>query len=211
MAVTSNMHKNANPGFTAVWIALCVLWLSMVAGGCASSSVMSGSRGHGDKSISAEAFSKHVVALVAGRDIVELASLVDPVDGLTLSPYGFIDRDTAVTLQQADIVSAWTNNSTYVWGSYDGRGDPIALPIRKYFDRFVYDKAFSQTDRVAVGRVIGQGNSLVNQDEVFAGATVVEFHVPGTNPRYGGMDWASLRVVSDPESRRRVVVEGAGP
>jgi hypothetical protein len=53
---------------------------------------------------------------------------------------------------------------------------------------------------------MGVGNSLYNLREVYPGATIVEFNTPGTDPKYGGMDWRSLWVVLERYQDRWVVV-----
>jgi hypothetical protein len=46
-----------------------------------------------------------------------------------------------------------------------------------------------------VDRRQAKGNSVDNAAQVYPDARIVEYHVPGRNPDYGGMDWRSLRLV----------------
>ncbi|MDD5470267.1 MAG: hypothetical protein PHO92_05750, partial [Candidatus Peribacteraceae bacterium] len=40
-----------------------------------------------------------------------------------------------------------------------------------------------------------RGNVLDNARDVYPGAQIVEYHFPGFDPQYEGMDWSSLRLV----------------
>ena len=53
---------------------------------------------------------------------------------------------------------------------------------------------------------MGTGNSIYNLRELYPKATIVEFNTPGTDPRYGGMDWRSLWIVMERVDDRWVVV-----
>ncbi len=50
------------------------------------------------------------------------------------------------------------------------------------------------------------GNSIDNSQEYYPGAMVVEYHFPGFDPQYGGLDWASLRLVFQEFEGRWVLV-----
>jgi hypothetical protein len=90
---------------------------------------------------------------------------------------------------------AWERNAVLRFGFADGTGEPIELPIREYFSRWLYGGVYAEAPSVAVNRVLGRGNSLNNLSEVFPDADFVEFHFPGFKAAYQGMDWLSLRVV----------------
>ena len=142
------------------------------------------------------AAARDVAGALADRDFEALAQRVDPERGVLLAPYSYVEPDDHATLtaQQLRAVVAGDSLSRR-WGTYDGSGDPIELSFREYVDRFVYDRAYLEDGEVAIDERQGRGSSLDNAAEVWPDARIVEYHVPGTDPRYGGMDWRSLRLV----------------
>jgi len=139
--------------------------------------------------------SREVLTAIAERDFEKLAGAVHPEKGVRFSPYGYVDteRDLVFTAEQISKMASDTRK--YVWGSYDGSGEPIELTFSEYFSRFVYDVAFTEAEQVGYNRILGQGNSLNNSFEVYKNAIIVEYHFPGIDPQYEGMDWRSLRLV----------------
>lgn len=200
MALTLNLIKNGCDGAKGQFGVVVLVWFLSFAMGCAAPSSSFDSEGPQKAGISAEAFARSVVELVAERGMIALAEATEPSRGLTFSPYGYVDLENSVTLRPEELVDAWKQDKVFTWGHYDGSGEVIELSLNDYFDRFVYDQAFLLAPQVAVDRVIGRGNTLVNHAEVFPDATVVEFYMPGKSPRFGGLDWASLRVVLIPKT-----------
>jgi hypothetical protein len=138
------------------------------------------------------------VEALKNQDLDSLAALVHPVYGLRFSPYGFVQNEHRVF--PADQVKTLLDDpSSYTWGSYDGSGEPINLTFSDYFNRFVWSRDFSQAQRVSFDQRLGSGNTLDNSHEFYPGAVVVEYHIPGQDPAYGGMDWQSLRLVFQPD------------
>jgi hypothetical protein len=126
-----------------------------------------------------------------------LAALVDEQLGLRFSPYSYVrPEDQHFNQDEVDFLPALSR--TFLWGSYDGSGEPIDLPVHAYRERFIYDVDFAQPQVIGFNTVIGQGNTLNNWEEFYPGAAMVEFHFRGFDPQYDGMDWRSLRLVFTP-------------
>ncbi len=136
-----------------------------------------------------------VLAIIAARDFAALAALVHPDRGVRFSPYASIDPETDRHFSREALSAAGDDATVYRWGHFDGSGEPIELTVAAYFDRFVYDKNFAATRHRAVDERLGHGNSIDNVNQVYPSGRYVEYHVPGENPEYGGLDWASLRLV----------------
>jgi hypothetical protein len=150
-----------------------------------------------------EAAARKVVEALDARDPARLAELVHPEDGVLVSPYAHVEPESHVTLTAGDLRRAAEGAAIERdWGHFDGSGEPIRLTFREYFGRFVYDAPYLEKGEVAVDRRQGGGNTVDNAAEVWPGARIVEYHVPGTDPRYGGMDWRSLRLVFEEEDGR---------
>lgn len=81
-----------------------------------------------------------------------------------------------------------------LWGAYDGTGEPILLTTMEYFKKFVYDKDFANASQISYNALLGSGNTLENQFQVYSDSIIVEYYLPG-DPKYEGIDWSSLRLV----------------
>ncbi|HET9424491.1 MAG TPA: hypothetical protein VFO55_03895 [Gemmatimonadaceae bacterium] len=137
-----------------------------------------------------------VVAALKARDIPALADLTHPARGIRFTPYTHVDTAADQRLAREELLARWERPDSLLWGSYDGSGEPMRLSMRQYFDRFVHDFDVAASPRVARDSApMGVGNSLYNIREVYPDAAIIEFNTPGTDPRYGGMDWRSLWVV----------------
>ena len=130
--------------------------------------------------------------LLKTRDWGALGALVHREQGLTFSPYGYVE-DGAVCLGAGDVKALDYIEDVYTWGVFDGSGEPIEMTFAQYYDRFVFSHDFTRAPQAAVNRVVK--TTLLNNLYVFGnGCEYVDFHIPGSE-EYAGMDWASLRLV----------------
>ncbi len=138
---------------------------------------------------------KQVIEILKNKDLEQLAEFVHPIKGVRFSPYSFINVQNDIVLKPSDLKDKFNDQTVYKWGSYDGSGEPIEMTFSEYYDKFIYDKDFANSEEYSLNKVLGIGNTLVNIEEVYPNAEFVEFHFPGFNPEYEGMDWESLRLV----------------
>jgi hypothetical protein len=133
------------------------------------------------------------------QDWATVTAAVHPERGVRFSPYTYVrtgQNDGADLLFGAEELSALvTEPAAYVWGRYDGSGEPIALPFADYYARFVYDADFAWAYAVGYDRTVGSGNTINNLSDVYPEAHVVEFYMAGSDPQVAGLDWRSLRLV----------------
>jgi hypothetical protein len=139
--------------------------------------------------------SNEIVTAIKNKNMGKLATYVDPDKGLRLSPYAYVDTEKHIQFTQEQIKNLNENTSVYTWGSYDGSGEPIKLTFEKYYNDFVYDKDYINAVTVANNYRAGNGNSLSNISQAYPGARFVEYHFPGVDSRYAGMDWKSIRLI----------------
>lgn len=149
---------------------------------------------------SAEDASKAVIAALKLADLKTLASYIHPDKGVLFSPYANINTSSAQVFQASNLPSL-DDTTVYEWGSYDGSGDPINLTFRDYYKKFVYDQDFAVAESVSMNHLLGEGNTLVNIQEVFPSSTTVDYHFSEFDPQYGGMDWESLILVLEEQKR----------
>ena len=143
-----------------------------------------------------------VLQLLKAKNFAALAGHVHPSKGVRFSPYGFIDVKAHKVLTAGNLRSPEQLPEKITWGVYDGTGDPIEAGLPFYFDKFVYDKDFLNAEKKAVNQFLAAGNSLNNLKEIYPGAGFAEFYFSGFDPKYGGMDWAGLRLVFEKEKNK---------
>lgn len=152
------------------------------------SSTASAAPSDSQKALSAAA--KDVVEALRDRDLKRLSSWIDPKLGLRFSPYAAMTEADQIFKPEA--LPSFKSQDKIKWGTADGSGDPIELSFRDYFDKFVYDKDFDTAPSISANKLVGQGNTVYNGQDMYPGSSFVEFHFPGFDDSADGMDWESL-------------------
>lgn len=136
-----------------------------------------------------------VLKSISEYDLEKLSEAIHPEKGVRFTPYGYVDGENDLVFSAEEIKNMISDNNIYKWGSYDGTGDPIELSFADYFARFVYDAGYIEAEQIGYNEILGRGNSLNNSFEFYNDPIIVEYHFPGFDPQYEGMDWKSLRLV----------------
>jgi hypothetical protein len=135
-----------------------------------------------------------VVAALKDENMTALAGYVLPQIGLRFSPYAAVkDTDQVIRVDKIDGLMA--DSTIYVWGAYDGSGEPIELTFPDYYPKFIYDVDFANAPQLALNHRLGVSTTLDNSAEFYPSAMIVEYYYPGFDPKLEGMDWRSLRLV----------------
>jgi hypothetical protein len=147
-------------------------------------------------SASIAALGDKVLQALKAKDMPRLATLVHPEHGVRFSPWPYVHVESDKRFSRGAVAKLWTDTTRYSWGAADGTGDPITLPFAQYSARFVFDEDFTQAPRRAISsEPLRHGNTPSNLRAVYPGAAWIEYHFPGFDPRYDGMDWKSLWLV----------------
>jgi len=149
-----------------------------------------------------------VLKTLKNQDMNRLAEFVHPEKGVRFSPYAYVelksendmsaDLDLAqenLVFTQEQIKNFFSIKESFVWGTYDGSGEPMEFTPPDYYEAFVYDHDYLTAPQLGYNKIIGHGNTKNNSFKVYPGAIIVECHFPGFDDKFGGMDWASLRLV----------------
>lgn len=153
--------------------------------------------------------SEKALDLLRKKDFNALAAMAHPEKGVRFSPYPHVKTDRDVELTPDQLVGLAESDSVVRWGHQDGSGRPIDLALDQYFDEYVYDAPFHKADSVFYNAFKQHGNAINNSFEIYPGHLIIEYHHPGVDPQYGGMDWKALRLVFAPyrdEWRLRAVI-----
>lgn len=143
------------------------------------------------------------------RNVASLSRLVHPRKGLRFSPYHSVNlaKDGDLVFTRSQIMGLMTRPKRYHWGEEDGSGDPIRLTFATYHRQFVYDHDYSRAKQVTYNSDnLSSGNLVNNIRESYPAAIIVEYHFPGFEEKYGGMDWNSLWLVFEKQEREWYLV-----
>jgi len=135
--------------------------------------------------------SYEILEYMKDSDFKALSRIVHPTYGVLFSPYATISESTAKVFTAAQVRVFATDKAEYIWGTYDGSGDPISLTPCAYFAEFVFDRDYIRSSLVGINRTIRSGNALENISETRPGIRYVDFHIP---PDTDDGDWGSLRL-----------------
>lgn len=137
------------------------------------------------------------LAALKESDMEKLAGLAHPDKGIRFSPYAYVDKERDLVFRPEQIRKLLQDRTVYEWGVFDGSGEPIKLTFGDYYRRFIFDLDFTKPQSSAVNQTLGTGNTKSNLTEVYDPArhAYIDYHFDGIDPKYGGMDWRSLRLV----------------
>jgi hypothetical protein len=138
---------------------------------------------------------KQVLTSIKNKDYKTFAGFIHPTLGGWFSPYGYADTLNDLKFTADKFLDAINKQTVFNWGGYDGSGDTILLTIIQYFGQFVYTADFLNAEKTGVNKIINQGNTIVNLQEIYKGCDFSESYFSGFDKKYDGMDWCSLRLV----------------
>lgn len=115
--------------------------------------------------------------------------------GVRFTPHTYVNVENDQTLTIDELANFATDQTQRTWGTQEGSGEPIVMTNEQYLARYVWDHDYRTAPDVRWNATQDRGNVLDNVQEVYPGASVVEYHFPGFDEQYGGMDWRSLRLV----------------
>lgn len=136
-----------------------------------------------------------VAQTLKDKDYAALSQYVHPELGVTFTPYSAVDPQVDLTFSADQLAEAAQDQTLYIWGVYDGRGNPIKLTMSDYFSKFVFNADYTAAPYLSIDQVLAGGNALENVSEAYPDARFVEFHFPGLEESQEGFDWCSLKLV----------------
>ena len=132
-----------------------------------------------------------VLEILKNEDWGAMGHMTHPTRGVTFSPYGYVDEDTALTFFPGDVAGFDYFTETFIWGEYDGSANPIEMTFQEYYDTFIISADYSM---VAVDQIV-RTNLLSNLYIFGNGGGYIEFYFPGIPGELQDFTWASLRLV----------------
>ena len=130
----------------------------------------------------------NILGYIKDDDFISLSNVVHPEYGVVISPYATVNLSTNQRFSADEIAALGTNTHTYMWGVYNGSGEPIALTPTEYFSKFIPAAEFLGDTIVGINQIVRRGNALDNITDEFPNVRFIDFHLPGDD-----LDWSSLR------------------
>ncbi|HEX8367424.1 MAG TPA: hypothetical protein VF604_02565 [Pyrinomonadaceae bacterium] len=134
-----------------------------------------------------------IVAALKNKDLKTVARFVHPTKGLRIAPYGYLEKSDLV-FKKAQVPSLFLLRRTYVWGAFDGSGDPINVGFPEYYKKFIYDRNYVRAPGVSYDKQIGYGNGVFNVRETYPKAKFVGYNFPESKDG-DVMGWSTLYLV----------------
>lgn len=136
-----------------------------------------------------------VLKAIKNYDLEKLSDAVHPDKGVRFTPYTFVDVERDLVFTAEEVKNLANDTKTYLWGYYDGSGDPMNLKFQEYYEKFIYDADFVNAEQTGYNKTLSYGNAIDNSAEVYKNSIIVEYYFSGIDPKYEGMDWRSLKLV----------------
>ena len=134
-----------------------------------------------------------VLDYIRDDDFTSLSRVVHPVFGVVFSPYATINLSTNQRFSAEEVATLNTDSHVYMWGVYNGSGEPITLTPPEYFKKFVPAADYINAPVLGINRIIRTGHALENMIDVFPNVEFVDFHIPG-GESVEELEWSSLRL-----------------
>lgn len=135
-----------------------------------------------------------VLASLHTYDYNLLVDLVHPDHCLRFSPYANLAENHLIFCPD-ELRDLLSSDEKYIWGEFDGTGNPILMTFREYHQDFVYDSNYIKADIVGFDVEVSSGNAINNIAAVYPEGVMIEYYFSGFDPQYGGLDWRSIRLV----------------
>lgn len=142
-----------------------------------------------------QSFADEVLHTLKDKDMGRLAAFVHPDKGVRFTPYSNVNIQKDVVIPAAEVKDLANDSKKRLWGTLDGSGNPINMTFLEYYKKFIYDENFLEAPQIIFNQAIQRGNSILNVKEAYTNASFIEYHFPGFDKQYNGMDWRSLILV----------------
>lgn len=125
-----------------------------------------------------------------------IAALVHPTAGVRFSLYNQISVESDKKFSASQITKYFGTSVKFTWGTQDGSGEPIVIPMKSFIANEFADHDFSKAPQISYDAYdTFRGNAISNVKDFYPNAHVVEFYFPGFVEKYADMDWRAIQIV----------------
>ncbi len=142
---------------------------------------------------------------LANNDFASITNDIHPTRGVRFSMYAYVQPQSDKVFSRAQFAQYLKQSKIrFTWGSLDGTGELLVIPLPKYLKTWVNAKQFNNA-RIDINNFIDDGNKINNIREVYPKSDFIEYYYNGTG-KYEGMDWRIMRLVFDNYKGKRYLV-----
>lgn len=136
-----------------------------------------------------------VMELIKTKDMAALSAYVHPTKGLSFTPYVHINSTFDQVFTPQEVADLPADTTEYDWGYYYGTPveTQILLDFNDYYDEFIYDQDFLNTNIIGVNAVVSYGVMIDNIFDEYPDAEYLEFYII-TSQDNNNIYWRSLKV-----------------
>jgi len=136
-----------------------------------------------------------VLEHIRDEDFLALSQIVHPESGVVFTPYTTVNLSTDRRLSADQIAALSTDSNIYIWGVYNGSGEPIELTPAEYFMQFILAENCIKSSIIGVDQIVRSGNALENITDELPDVKFVDFHIPSSQENsQEDYDWCSLKL-----------------
>jgi len=136
-----------------------------------------------------------VLEHIRDEDFLALSQVVHPESGVVFTPYATVNLSTDRRLGADQVAVLNTDTNIYIWGVYNGSGEPIELTPAEYFKQFIPAESCLKASVLGVDQIVRSGNALENITDELPDVKFVDFHIPANQgSSLEDYDWSSLKL-----------------
>lgn len=136
-----------------------------------------------------------ILTALKAKDYQTLSAYIHPSYGIRFSPYAHVDTLKDIHFTKDKFLDEAMHPNIFLWGNFDGSGEPIEMTLPNYLQRFAYDHDFLNAEKLSVNKMLGKGNTQNNLQEAYPGSAFTESYFSGFDQQAEGMDWSALKLV----------------
>jgi hypothetical protein len=153
------------------------------------------------------ATAKKAVIALKNKNMIQLAAMAHPVKGIRFTPYNFVNTDQGgdLVFKGTQIAGLWASQKRYLWGEFDGSGDPIRMTFAKYFGRFIFSRDFANAHTVVYNQAASPGTTIDNFADAYPKAKFVGYHFSRSKDG-NDMGWETLYLIFEKSGKKWYLV-----
>lgn len=137
---------------------------------------------------------------IKNKDFKKLSSKIHPQKGIRFEPY-FEQQFVGIHFSINQFKKVYAGHQKYLWGHYDGSGNPIRMSFSNYYKKFIYSKnyaAITPTYIKTKSPELQLPHNFDGNDSDWAtqypNGIVVHYYYKSTDP-LNDMNWSALGLV----------------
>lgn len=146
-----------------------------------------------------------LLAAFKNQNLTQIVSYIHPTKGVRFSMNTFVNVTTDKRLTRTQFQQYFNSNTKFTWGA-GASGMPLVTTIKNYLAMHVYNEDYLTAPDIYYNDFVGQTSAVSNVKQIYPTAQIIEYHFPGFDDAYGGLDWQAVRFVFEQSNGQWYVV-----